>query len=619
MPLLRPIRHRSPMVTTRSLKHRCPGTIPADSVTPGPITVWLPMWMYRSFIKVSCGKQMALCAPNDPNRRARRLLGPIVASRDASDHANWITSPARRSIIPRARCHADDGSAGRSSTTADTTVGRMSPLLSADHGERPRRHRAHDESVTATTPLGAMSGTRHGDTLVFKGIPYATAPRFAPPVPVAPWAGTLDATHYRAQCPQLPSALERLLGGSSLDQDEQCLHLNVFTPGCDGGRRPVLVWIHGGAFLTGGGAMPWFHGAALVELGDVVVVTCNYRLGALGFTGRDNLGIADQVSALTWVAHNIEAFGGDPGRVTVFGESAGGASVVSLLGTPAADHLFRAAWAMSPSIPQIRTADRAAEAERQLIAAAGVPDRAALAGLDVEALLAAQATLIADRASSLTAFSPAHGGALFHDDIVDAAARDERPFVIGTTRDEMRLFTAFDPDLADLDEKRLTLAASRRFADATRHAVATYRAARPDASPSQVLSAIQTDEMFRVPARRLADARSVGGRPTWAYWFTWATPAFGGVLGSAHGLDIPFAFHNLDRPGVEMFTGDDPARRAVADEFAGALVRFAHGDLDSGPGWNQYDTERRATRRIDVESLTIEDPEAELLSLWERR
>lgn len=464
---------------------------------------------------------------------------------------------------------------------------------------------------TVVTPWGPVVGERRGGSCAFRGIPYASADRFGPPGPPPAWTEPLDATRPRAQSPQVPGALERLLGNTGIATDEACHHLDVFTPANDDGRRPVLVWIHGGAFVTGGGAMPWYHGAALAEHDDVVVVTINYRLGAFGFTGDTNCGLADQVAALEWVRDTIEAFGGDPGNVTVFGESAGGASVVALLAVPAARPLFARAWAMSPSLTQLRSARRAERARADLLAAAGVDDLAHLARLDTDRLLVAQSALLGAAPDAITAFAPTVDGTLVPEPIVAAAAADPRPLVVGTNRDEMHLFTAFDPGNAALDEPALLTQFTRCFGDEATAAVARYRERRPGSSPGQLVSAMQSDEAFRVPARALASARDAA---TWMYWFTWETPAFGGLLGACHGLDIPFAFRNLDRPGVEMFTSSGDDRRLVADEFAGALIRFARsGD----PGWPGYDTSTRATCRISTTSHVDDDPEAELRELWD--
>ena len=475
------------------------------------------------------------------------------------------------------------------------------------------------DAPTTTTPFGPARGIDRDGIAVFKGIRYATAPRFGRPEPVTGWDGTLDATAYGAHCPQLVGTMERMFGASRLPNDEDCLFLNVFTPGCDDARRPVLVWIHGGAFVTGGSAVPWYDGTSLARRGDVVVVTVNYRLGALGFTGDTNAGLADQVAALRWVREAIGAFGGDPDDVTVFGESAGGASVVALLATPATQDLFRRAWAMSPSIPQLRSAERGREAQEALLAAAGVGTRAELAELPIDAVMAAQAQVLSDASLALTAFSPTPDGDLLPDGdgplaIATAASRDPRPLVVGTTRDEWHLFSAFDPRFAQLDEGGLHRRYEARFGAAAATAVDSYRRHRPDHAHGQLASALMTDETFRVPARRLADARADGGHATWMYWFTFPTPVFGGVLGSCHALDVPYAFHNLGRKGVELFTGTDAAREHVADGFADALLRFAR---DADPGWDAYDTRHRRTHELTVDGTTLDDPEPELRELWE--
>ncbi|HEX4981304.1 MAG TPA: carboxylesterase family protein, partial [Ilumatobacteraceae bacterium] len=449
------------------------------------------------------------------------------------------------------------------------------------------------------------------------GIPYATAERFEQPVAVASLGAAsdtvFDATTYRALCPQLLGGMERLLGGSRLPASEECHHLNVFTPGCDDQRRPVLVWIHGGAFVTGSGATPWYHGASLAALGDVVVVTINYRLGSFGFAGRTNLGIADQVAALTWVRDAIGAFGGDQDNVTVFGESAGGASVIALLAAPSARDLFHGAVAMSPSLAQLRSTTRADRATGELVAAAGVQSIDDLRDRPVDDLLAAQAAVLADPTRALTAFAPTSHGDLLPGDILSAAGADPRPLVIGTTRDEMHLFNAFDPANWALDEAGLRTAFERRFPGRAELAISEYRSLRPDHTPGQLVSAMQTDEMLRVPVRRLTEARVASGNATWMYWFAWPSSAFGGILGACHAVDIPFVFHNLDRPGVQVFTGDGDDRLRVADEVAGAVLRFAS---DGKPGWDPYELGDRTTRRFATETETVLDPEPSLRELW---
>lgn len=483
---------------------------------------------------------------------------------------------------------------------ADTTVGTMD-----DADGRP---------PTAHTPFGLAVGRNHQGTAVFKGIAFARARRLERAELVDRWPEPVHATSYGPRAPQLPGALEKLLGNSSVGTSEDCLSLNVFTPACDDGRRPVLVWVHGGAFVTGSGSMPWYHGSSLARRGDVVVVTFNYRLGALGFTGAANLGLHDQLLALTWVRHTIASFGGDPDNVTVFGESAGGASVIALMAASADRALFARAWSMSPSIPQLRGAALADRMQAELLEGAGVGGLRQFRELPLDDILRAQRSMLADPARSLVAFGPSSDADVLPDDIVTAAANDGRSLVIGTTRDEMHLFTAFDPRRAALDDAGLAREFGRVFGERSAAAMAAYRRHRRGAAPGQLASALQTDEMFRAPARRLAATRAAARLPVWMYWFTYPTPAFGGVLGSCHGLDIPYAFHNLDRPGVEMFTGAQPQRVHVADAFSDALVRFARtGD----PGWPRYDLDARTTRRFDVDTGDLHEPEPELAALWD--
>lgn len=465
------------------------------------------------------------------------------------------------------------------------------------------------------TPFGTVKGLDRGATHVFKGIRFATSERFGEPTLVSELNGDYDATTYRAQCFQTPGVMERTLGGSSLPMSEDCLFLNIYTPACDDLRRPVLVWIHGGAFVNGSGATPWYDGSSIAERADVVVVTINYRLGAFGFLGHRNLGTHDQIAALQWVRQGIVSFGGDAGNVTIFGESAGGSAVVSLLAAPSADGLFHRAWAMSPSIAQLRNADRGSETEAQFLRAAGVASVADAVALPAEVILAAQEELLKDVGAGFSGFSPTSGTALIPAAIRSASAANPVPLVIGTTRDEMQLFTTFNPANANLDDDALLDHFSRRFGNNAASALDLYHQCRPGASNGFIASAMQTDETFRVPAQRLAEARCAEASRTWMYWFTWASTAFGGALGSCHALDIPFAFHNLHRKGVDVFTGEGTDRTGVADAYSDAVTSFARAGVAS---WPEYDLTRRATLRVDSTTTVTDDPEHELRELWSR-
>lgn len=437
------------------------------------------------------------------------------------------------------------------------------------------------------------------------GITYASAQRFEPPVDTV-YDGPSKRGLVRA--PQVAGALDQMMGGNPPPIDEDCLQLNVFTPARDHTPRPVLVWIHGGAFTNGTAHMPWYDGAALVERGNVVVVSINYRLGALGFLGDTNCGILDKVSALRWVQRHIADFGGDPSNVTVFGESAGGSGIVALYGTPAADDLFHQAWAMSPSILQLRTSEQAAEYQRTFLGLLGVDSLDSARGASIDDVLDAQNRMPLSGAG-LKNFSPTEGCESIPDPILDVIAADRRPLVIGTTRDEMLLFTTFDPSRAEWTDAEVDRQFSKRFGAASDAAIDEYRRLRPGTNPSQLVSAMQTDEMFRVPAQELAADRKGS---TWMYLFDAPSTAFGGVLGSCHGGDIPFMFDNLGQPGVSMFLGDDPGQE-VAEHFSEALIDFAR---TCEPGWREYDEDQRNTQVFGTGAGVVGDPEATIRLLW---
>ena len=441
-----------------------------------------------------------------------------------------------------------------------------------------------------------------------RGIRYATAERFDEPVLVSYSAGD-ELGVSGPMSPQVPGMLEQLLGSDVTSISEDCLFLDVFAPdGAAPGSLPVLVWVHGGAYLNGSGSVQWYEGSRLAARG-AVVVTINYRLGALGFLGEGNCGTLDQVCALQWVQRHIAAFGGDAGNVTVFGESAGGSAVVSLMAAPGAQGLFHRAWAMSPSIRQLRDLAAAQRWEAEFLTAAGVSSVDEARSLPLDRVLAAQSAVIAMPSANYDMFSPAAGGRGLPDDILAAAAANPVPFSVGTNRDENLLFLAFDPVHAQATTEQWEQHAAQHFGERSAVARAAYEAARPGASPVQLIAAAQTDHVFRRPAQRLCEAREQAGTPSWMYWFTWASPAFGGILGSAHALDIPFAFDNLDAPGTQMLLGDDSTLQPLAARFADEIVTFA---AKGAASWTPFDSAQRATLRLDAAVELVHDPEPSL-------
>jgi para-nitrobenzyl esterase len=457
------------------------------------------------------------------------------------------------------------------------------------------------------TDLAAPGIVRH------LGIRYATAARFAAPTMERfdPAAGPFDAAGPLS--PQVPGMVERLLGVTSDSMSEDCLYLNVFAPeGADADSKlPVLYWIHGGAYANGGGSVPWYDGAHLAARGHVVV-TINYRLGAFGFLGEGNWGTLDQICGLQWVREHIAGFGGDAGNVTIFGESAGGSAVVSLLAAPDAQGLFHRAWAMSPSISQLRSLEQAQSWAVAFFEKAGVADLDEARTLPLDKVLEAQAAVLTMPSSGYEMFTPAAGGLGLPVDVLDSAAANPVPLSIGTNRDENLLFLAFDPAYSTADETKWHDHARHQFGTRAEEARAAYEAARPGASPLGLIAAAQTDHVFRRPAQRLAEARVAAGNATWMYWFTWASPAFGGILGSAHALDIPFAFDNLHLQGIEMLLGGGPELQAIATRFADEISSFS---VKGAPSWEPFDTTERATLRIDATVELLHDPEPELRAL----
>ncbi|CAN5483071.1 carboxylesterase/lipase family protein [soil metagenome] len=504
--------------------------------------------------------------------------------------------------------------------------------------------------IVVTTTAGAARGAPvdpargAGDVLTFRGIPYAAPPtgarRFRPPVAPEPWDGVLDATAYGPAAPQNASGLEAMLGSEGTAYDEDCLTVNVWTPGADDAARPVLVWIHGGGFITGSGATAWYDGARLAAR-DVVVVTLNYRLGLFGFChlgdldpagheGAGNAGILDQVAALAWVRDNITAFGGDPGNVTVCGESAGAMSVGTLLALPTAAGLFRRAILQSGAGAHVHTAEAATEVAHRVLAEAGLDeDRVAeLHDLPVEVLLDVQ-----QRISESTPFS----AGLPFQPVVDRATLPRHPeaavaagsaagvdLLLGTTSEEMNLFQLLDPRLADLDDDALGRRCDDLFAPAGHpgpgHALGVYRRRLAEAAPSQVWAAVTTDLTFRIPALRLAEHQLAHNPAVHLYLFSFASPAFGGAFGACHALEIPFMWDNLDAPGAALFTG--PATdemRVLAAAMADAWVAFARtGDptVATLPAWPRYDTDRRATMVLDLQPRVHDDPNGAERLLW---
>ena len=469
-------------------------------------------------------------------------------------------------------------------------------------------------STVVVTPSGSVRGnTTLENRFEYLGIPFATSQRFQAPIDIESWSEELDATIRGPISPQVPGMLEMMLGFDPNSMSEDCLNLNVFTPvDSVDATLPVLFWVHGGAYTNGSGSIPWYDGSSLASR-DSVVVTINYRLGALGFLGDGNYGTLDMISALRWVKKNIASFGGNPNNVTIFGESAGGSAVISLMSSPDTNGLFHKAWAMSPSIGQLREQSRAEELKNDFLRIAGVADLNEVSTLTLTEILSAQETQMAMPSASFDFYTPTAGGAALPLDILGTASKSPIPFVVGTNRDENKLWSAFNPETATATQETWKAFTESTFGDKSGEAQSAYEKHRAGDTPGGLMSAVATDTAFRQPARRFVEKRVAQQLPSWMYWFTWATQAFDGAVGCCHALDIPFAFDNLSAPGTAMFTGDAPECQGIATRFADEIVGFAkHGH----PSWGQYANDDRLTLEINADPLLLTDPEKDIRVLF---
>jgi para-nitrobenzyl esterase len=489
--------------------------------------------------------------------------------------------------------------------------------------------------VTVTTRQGAVRGRVENGVATFKGVPYAAPPfgahRLRPPQAPASWEGVRDALEFGATAPKLPYAppFDALLAEPVIS-GEDCLNLNVWTPDPAGSGLPVMVWVHGGAFVNGSGAVPTYDGSRFARDG-VVCVTINYRLGAEGFLLLDgtpaNRGLLDQVAALRWVRDNISAFGGDPARVTIAGESAGAMSVTSLLSMPSAEGLFTRVIAQSGGGHHALSAATARRIAGYLAEKLGVPaTREGLAEVPVERVLEAQIALSLE---TVTTPDPARWGEVMlnlmaYEPVVDGEVLPALPIermaagsgaaldlLVGTNSEEHRFFLVPSGviDLADDGMLGLTAAGYRLSSSA----IDVYRAHRPGATPGDVMAAIMTDWFFRIPAIRMAEAHASGSGANHVYEFAWRPPVLDGRLGSAHAIELAFMFDNLDREGNLALLGPNPPQ-GLADDMHRAWVSFiATGD----PGWPRYDGSRRVVKRFDVTPKVVEDPAADERRLWD--
>jgi para-nitrobenzyl esterase len=469
--------------------------------------------------------------------------------------------------------------------------------------------------VDIETGAGKVRGRRQRGVSTFSAVPYAAAPvgprRFQPPEPLKPWAGVRDATGPVVVCPQSPSRLRFAMGDFTAVHDEDCLRVTVWTPAADAARRPVLIWLHGGAYMSGGGALDWYSGETLAREGDLVVVGVNYRIGALGFLYHPdlcsgNLGLLDQQAALAWVHANIAAFGGDPDRITVCGQSAGAQSTLFLLMQPKSRALFRRAILQSTPFGHLpREPDEMAANAEALMRELGVEPSAArekLSALPVDALLAAQ-SMIAQKVAKDTqrgglpmpAFTPLGDGNVvpsrehYQAALDDVARRAD--ILIGTTREEMAVFFASNPAVQEMQRPPLP-----------QDEIDRLKARRPGGSASELFADHVGAKVFVEGSLAFAERAATAGRRAFVYQFDWQSPDR--RLHSCHCLELPFVF------GTRVAFADAPmlanadahqidALSAVMRAAWIAFVRDGNPNVRAVPPWPAFDAQRRAVMHFD--------------------
>jgi len=490
-------------------------------------------------------------------------------------------------------------------------------------------------NLIVESTYGKLRGEQLDGVCAWKGIPFAKPPvgplRFRAPELPDSWDGIRDATSFSPVAQQTQREIMEFFGNDVSNVSEDCLYLNVWSPAADDKKRPVMVWIHGGAFLTGSGSSHWYDGASFAEQGDVVVVTINYRLGVFGFlhlgeiAGEEyatsgNCGILDQVAALQWVQENISKFGGDPNNVTIFGESAGAMSIGVLLGFPSAEGLYQKAILQSGAAANAHPVETATKVAGHVLATLQI-DAANISKL--EEIPAEKLLQAADLLPSMSLGPVVDGVSLPkppEQAIAEGSAKDVT-VLIGTNKDEFNIFTAFDPEwkTTNDDKEKVKALFEKTFGPLLPVISAHFAGGEP--LSQELFNKLVTITVFSHPAQKLAELQTNHGAPVWMYRFDWETPVFNGALKATHALEIPFVWNTLETEGTENFTGTSPERQIVADQMHQAWINFARNgnpNTDELPEWPSYDTNQRSTMIFNVESKVVNDPNQEDRVKWEQ-
>lgn len=487
-------------------------------------------------------------------------------------------------------------------------------------------------TVMVETAYGRVQGLQERGVCVWRSVPYAKAPvgerRFRPPEAPEPWAGVRDATRFGPVCVQVENPLNPW---EQKEQSEDCLSLNIWSPAADGAKRPVMVWIHGGAYVFGSGQSPWYDGTSFARSGDVVVVTINYRLGPFGFlylgdvagepyAASGNCALLDQVAALRWVKENIAAFGGDPDNVTVAGESAGAWSVGALMAMPQARGLFHKAILQSGIPISFLSKEQAMQTTHHILAALGLEPGQWHHLLEVPArdLLAAAQKLPPGGGMALR---PVLDGVVFAEtfwNAIQSGSAAGIPTLLGTNQDELMLWAGRNPRWRKASDEEILQSFAAQWGPLPDQARAYYLEGRSGTDLIRGLVRLGTMSRFEYPTMRAAELQSAHA-PVYMYRFDFASTARGGVLGAAHALEIPFVFNTIHDASARALIGEGPDHPRVAAVMHEAWTRFMHQGVPAAaglPAWPQYEPNRRATMVFDAQSHVEEDPHAEERQLW---
>lgn len=488
---------------------------------------------------------------------------------------------------------------------------------------------------------GKIKGYSRRGIIKFKGIPYAAPPvgdlRFQLPVSVKPWSDMFDATKYSRVAPQPESNLETMFGRPPEQSEEECLTLNVWTKEIGEGKRPVMFWIHGGGFITGNGGS--LDGSRLTIRGDVVVVSINYRLGPLGFLYipgvTANVGLLDMVKALEWTRDNISRFGGDNKNITIFGESAGGFAVASLLASPSAKGLFQRAITQSGAAHSLGfNASAGKRYYETLIEELGINqgDIDALKAISFQKIIKAHESISPAGATDFTRTRPLRLGP-----VVDKKTMPIHPLeavkngyikdidlFVGSNKDETRLWNFWNPNADKLKEDGLSkgIKGMMKLAgqDETKadDMIEVYR--KSGETPRNIMDAITTDYMFRIPTIQLAEAQSVHQKNTFMYLFSWSNPMNGGKFGAMHALELPFVFGLLGNRAVGVFPKRTEETEALSNNMMDCWINFArtgNPNHDNIPNLPSYNSEDRYTIIFDKEIKIEKDPLGQERATWD--